>query len=799
MSYRRYNLIRHLTIVRIIMSFGRFLIWLGKVVSGILGRLIFIILIIPKGIIKIIIKLGYVFFGLLSLILLPIRMIREATERAKQRRNIAQQALHNAKEFRQSLIQIGSGIKKEVVEEIDEIKTGAREVRGEVQEKLSPRRSRKSLIKSALGFAVLILIILGPIKLYQDYTFFQGLKIKLAETTNAAMSNLFSAKSAIEGQDFTKASNDFSKASANFLNAEKDLSAINNSILALASLFPNEKAKLVGNSKYFARAGQLTSELGLNLSMAMDSLFKRAPEATIIDVLDSFLDYGAKAENNAEELNNTIAKIDIDSIPEEYQIEFTNLSSNGIFLESSLEELLDIAERLKIFLGGQYDKRYLLIFQNNTEARATGGFMGSFALVDFSNGKIKNMEVPKGGTYDTEGGLRVLITAPKPLWLVNPLWHLWDSNWWPDWPTSAEKIMWFYEKSDGPTVDGVISFTPDVIIDLLEILGPIDMTEDYGLIITAENFLDETQAIVEEKPKENEDENNEPKAIIGDLIDRIITELTNNLDRERLIKLVGLLENNLDEKHILLYFTDSLLEEKVTELGWAGQIKEASQDYLMVVNTNIAGAKSDKEIEQRIFYNPEILPDGTVLGKLRIERDHRAKRGADFTGFRNVNWLRVYVPAGSQLIKASGFKLPDESYFEAPEEEWAQDQDLIAEESLAIIDEESGVHIYEESQKTVFANWSMVDPGEMAVLEFTYKLPFKVIPKSSEAFWDEFEKENLYTYTFLAQKQPGASNSSIQFTVKHIGYDLVWQYPEGYPDYEFSTDRTWASLLKTAE
>jgi len=796
MSYGQHNLFKRLIIIRILIEFGRFLIWFGKTVSGVLGRIIFILLIIPRGIFRAVFKLASALFSLLNLIFFPIRLIKDFTGKTKQKRILTQQALHNAEEFRNSITRIGSGISKEVREEIAEVRTNAQAIKINFQETIRPKRSRKSLAKSALGFAVLAIVIIGPLKLYADYNFFQGLKIKLVERTQAAVGSLFSAKSAIEGQDFAQASNNFSEASTNFLNAEKDLSVINDSILTLASLIPNEKAKMIGSSKYFAKAGQLASELGLNLTLAMDSIFKRGPDENIINVLDRFLQNGQTAKENALELNKTIAKIDADAIPEEYRAQFLDLRDKGLFLETSLSELLEIANQLKIFLGGQYDKRYLLVFQNNTEVRATGGFMGSFALVDFSNGKIKNMEVPSGGTYDTEGGMRVLVASPKPLWLVDPLWHFRDSNWWPDWPTSAKKIMWFYEKSDGPTVDGVISFTPEVIIDLLEIIGPIDLTEQYGTIITAENFLDETQTIVEEKPEENADPNNHPKAIIGDLLDQIIARMTTDLDKEKLIKLIGLLENNLNEKHILLYFTDEELDQKIDELGWSGKVKQVKQDYLMVVNTNIAGQKSDKEIEQRIFYNPEILPDGTVLGKLRIERAHRSKRGADFVGFRNVNWMRIYVPEGSQLIKASGFRTPDETYFAAPEEEWAKDKDLIAEEDLAIIDEETWIKIYQEAGKTVFANWSMVDPGEMTAIEVIYKLPFKIELKSSTGIMGEFEDQDLYSYSLLAQKQPGTSNSSLQFDLKHNNFNVVWQYPEGYPDLNFSTDRYWTTLLQ---
>jgi len=55
-----------------------------------------------------------------------------------------------------------------------------------------------------------------------------------------------------------------------------------------------------------------------------------------------------------------------------------------------VSELVDLLAAAKIFLGFDYDQRYLLVFQNNNELRASGGFIGSFALVDIGNGQIKN-------------------------------------------------------------------------------------------------------------------------------------------------------------------------------------------------------------------------------------------------------------------------------------------------------------------------------------------------------------------------------------------------------------------------
>ena len=114
--------------------------------------------------------------------------------------------------------------------------------------------------------------------------------------------------------------------------------------------------------------------------------------------------------------------------------------------------------------------------------------------------------------------------------------------------------MWFYEKSGGPTVDGVISFTPSVIEKLLTVTGPIDMTKDYGLVITADNFWQQVELTAERDNiiKNNPaavaslpaGEKNKPKKIIGDLMVKIMEGLPQKLDKDNLIKLLSISDGN---------------------------------------------------------------------------------------------------------------------------------------------------------------------------------------------------------------------------------------------------------------
>ncbi len=649
-------------------------------------------------------------------------------------------------------------------------------------------------LKPVFIFASIIFLLISPFAGYSYYRSLNDVRGKVLGESEQAFNNL-SLAGQLAGQfNFGQANQNFSQAGQNFIEAQNQLKQINDLVFAIAGVMPNNDLKLASASKNILKIGQLSTELGSNLSLALDSILN-IKEATINDGLNSFTIYGRLAINNIYEINILLEPIDVKIIPEEYQEQFIDLKQKIDLLSQGLVQFIDLMQDLKEFLGMSQDKRYLLVFQNNAEMRASGGFIGSFAVIDFRNGQIKNLEVPGGGSYDTEAGLLEKIIAPEPLWLVNPLWHFWDANWWPDWPTTAKKLAWFYEKSDGSTVDGVISLTPTVIENLLSVIGPVDMTKDYGVIIDENNFWQITQTLAEQKPPET----TKPKKIIGDLAVKIIEQLPTSLSKENLIKLIKIVEENLKQKQILFYFTNADLQDKITQFDWSGIIKPTSGDYFSVVNTNIAGGKSDKKIIQAIEHQAEIMADGSIIDTLTIKRTHTAIKREPFSGVRNVNWLRIYVPEGSQLLAAQGFMPVDQIYFEKPDASWKNDPDVIAGEGQAKIDQMSGTKIYNELGKTVFANWSQVDPGQTAQIYVKYKLPFSVNEILSQS------QAQIYPYSVLAQKQPGSSPSQLKLTLKINRIDkIIWHYPENLllnsNGWEISDildqDKFWAVILQ---
>ncbi len=649
------------------------------------------------------------------------------------------------------------------------------------------------LYRSLFSFFIVLLLLIVPFKLlaYLQFFNFNSLEDRVLTRSKSAISNLMQAGSAFSRFDIGAADGSFSSASMDFIQASEDLSHVSDVLLELASLSSDPKWKLASESKNFLSAGFLVSRLGGELSKSLSGLEAKA-DNNWINILDNFLQNGESALADAKSLKEVLNKIDAKNLPPEYQARFVDLVKQIDGLPDKLVLMLDSADKLKTFLGADHDKRYLLVFQNNAEMRGSGGFLGSYALVDFRNGKIKNLEVPGGGSYDTEAGMMDYIKAPEPLRLVNPRWYFWDANWWPDWPTTAQNLMWFYEKSGGPSVDGVISFTPSTIESLLEITGPIDLQKDYGVTISSQNFWQEVQLITERDNIIKTDptavahllpgEKNKPKKIIGDLMAKMMEILPQKMDKNNMVKLISIAEKNLSSKQVMFYFVDPKLQEAMAKNHFDGAISATPLDYLMVVNTNIAGAKTDKVIKEEIFHDVSVASDGTMIDTVTIKREHTAYKNEPLVGVRNVNWLRVYVPLGSDLLAFSGVSTPDAKYFEQPAPSWVENDYIAAHEALATTDEKTGTKIYEENGKTVFANWVMLDPGQTSVVTLRYRLPFNLwqVEKQNDFKtrlndWLGANAANFYSYSLLVQKQPGAVNESFKNNLLiPESYTSVW-------------------------
>ena len=663
--------------------------------------------------------------------------------------------------------------------------------------------------RQLIGFTLMAIALVLPLKLLGYFNVLQDARGRILGESEQAVNNLRAALQGTSELNFNLAANHFSSAADSFSQAQTTLSRYAG-LIKVADILPGKQAKLIAAGQALISSGETAAKGGEYLALAVDSLQlgETAGIAPLSERLISFSQYSRRALAELKKFEREINDIDLKTIAavdmagkEQIAAALQQLQESKGAVINGLETITSLSEILPVFLGAEIDTRYLLIFQNNAEMRASGGFIGSFALVDFRQGEIKTIEVPGGGSYDLQGGLHKRFSSPEPLHLINSLWEFQDANWWPDWPLSAKKIAWFFANGWGSTVDGVIALDPTFFEELLAAIGPVDLQAEYGVTVDHDNFYDIVQAQAERK------DTKKPKVIIRDLVDKIVTELPARLNADNLLSIGKVIEQALAEKHILLQFNDEELQKFALAQGWAGNIKDTASDYLAVINTNIAGGKSDRKIKQRVEHQASVTPDGAIIDTLTIIREHTGQKGEPFSGVRNVDYLRVYVPLGSQLLDASGFSVPDEIYFDPPAEGADIDPDIESAESTAKVDPQTGVKIYREFKKTVFAHWTQVDPGKSITIKFKYKLPFKLnnIKKSAGLLASILATEpNVSPYSLLAQKQPGSVTTDFTSGLRlPNNMEIVWARPaeadvnkDGWQvQSDLRQDGFWAALI----
>lgn len=622
-------------------------------------------------------------------------------------------------------------------------------------------------LKPLIGFTIscllfsLIVPALGLVR--------QGLAVKtnVLSSSLEAYKNFYLAKDSIARADIGGAKTNFEKAWENFLLANNEIEKLGSGIISILEAIPG--GSTVASGRALVKIGENLALAGKNLAEASQILANISPHDVLGQSAVLLTQRGTRVKElliesrvALAEANDNFEKVEINSLPENVQGQLLLIRDKLPEVIGALDSSVAWTEIFLEILGHQKAKKYLLVFQNNSEMRPTGGFIGSYGILNLDRGQIKNLFID--GIFNIDGQLYEKVIPPRPIQKISTAWSTHDANWFADFPTSAKKITWFFEKTGGPTVDGVIAITPTVIEELLKITGPIEMPS-YGVTLRTDNFVEVTQYKIE---VDYDKEQKEPKKILADFTP-LLLERISKLSFKDLPKVLEVFNNALTQKHILLYFIDQELQAQIEAQGWAGKLEEAPRDYLNVINTNICGYKTDRMIKQEIQHQAEVQEDGSVIDTLTIIRHHQGgDQDYDWWNQVNANYLRVYVPLGSKLISASGQTL---QAYVPPIDYQAQgfqpDPDVSAQESSLVIDPASGTHIFKESSKTVFGNWIFTSPGETTAVVYKYKLPFKL----------DLEKEGQ-DFSILIQKQAGmVSNNLRAEIILPQEVEISWYYP----------------------
>lgn len=381
--------------------------------------------------------------------------------------------------------------------------------------------------------------------------------------------------------------------------------------------------------------------------------------------------------------------------------------------------------------GDPLPKEYLLLFQNDKEIRPTGGFVTAFATLKINKGQVETTTSDDIYRLD-EKLLSVCLTKICPLTPPAPIvkylpevsgkprsaWSMRDSNISPDLPTSAREFERMFQLlGGGLPFDGIIFIDSQVVEELIEVTGPIDV---LGTVYSSEidkrcncpNVIYELESYAEIAAKGEKDR----KAVLGVLMQQILAK-TVGADIEKLPEFIETVVRLANHKHIMFYMHDQKTQSAISQLNWTGEIKSFNGDFLHINDSNFAGGKSNLYVEQKVTQEISIK-NNKITKKITIEYKNPQSFGVWLNGI-NRDYVRFYVLKGSKLINSKG---ADEPF-----------------------------NIIEDLDKTVFETFLTVRPQNSRKIELEYEIPYS--PKDR--------------YEILIQKQPGAKD--FQYVIKLNG------------------------------
>jgi hypothetical protein len=410
----------------------------------------------------------------------------------------------------------------------------------------------------------------------------------------------------------------------------------------------------------------------------------------------------------------------------------------------SLKDARPAIEVLPKIAGMEGERKYMVLFHNDGELRGTGGFMTAYGILRVDKGKVAAEK--SSDIYDLDNKFKERLQPPAPIkkYLKVPYWYLRDMNYSPDFKQNMDLFYSYYKNIKGePKIDGIIGVDTNFLVSLLKILGPTDVPGFGRFSAETDPRCDCPQVVyqlelIADRPVGMIVENR--KGSLGPMMREIIFKAYAAPKPwwDDLLRAFG---DDVSAKHIVFYFMDENLQSIAEKLNIAGKVDNTEEDYLMIVDSNFGGAKSNLFIKEDVSQELTIGNDGTITKKLTVTYTNTAppsncnlEAGQLCLNATVPDVTRVYVPKGSKLVEAVGF----------------DDQ----------------VEVKEDSGKTVLEGFVRIAPQSSTKTIYTYTLPWK----SSSA-----------PKHFLIQKQVGKETP-------HYKVEL----PDRIEEFDLSTDKSFS-------
>ena len=417
----------------------------------------------------------------------------------------------------------------------------------------------------------------------------------------------------------------------------------------------------------------------------------------------------------------------------------------------ALEQGVDGSLLLAELVGADGPRTYLILVQNEDELRATGGFVSGVARVTVERGDLQNLQFEDSYAIDDFSQPYPEPPAALQEIMLIDLWVFRDSNWSPDFPTSAQTAIELYALGRNIDADGAIALDQQAIRTLVAALGPLHV-EGIAEPVTGETVVQLARQAWEPEDQTDLEWWEHRKDFMAMILDAAVQKVQGQMDQEKLVRMAYATREAIRQRHVLLYLADQESAAILADLGWDGALLESPGDYLMVVDTNVGYNKANALVEESLEYAVDLSDLEEPRATLVVNHRHPAEQWEspcrheprydatyeEMTRRCYWNYLRVYVPSGAQLVDATPHPVAGS--------ELASGQPRPA--GVTTGPPEHGRDVY----STLF----LLRPQETLETRFETILPKNVVLVGRDGL----------EYTLLVQKQPGTLATPLHVAVR---------------------------------
>jgi hypothetical protein len=326
------------------------------------------------------------------------------------------------------------------------------------------------------------------------------------------------------------------------------------------------------------------------------------------------------------------------------------------------EEALAGARLLPSLLGAQGDRTYLLVLQDGSRLRASGGTAIAYGFVRAAGGRLTLVELGQIGDLDDA-----------------------DADLSPDFPVSAAAWTGLAAEATGRQADGAIALDAVALSYILE--GREVRVASYPRGISSGNVVQVIGGSHSLGPLARQ-------ALAGQVLAAAWGLIS---DPDPLVPTIKQLGRALREKHVQVWSERAPDQPLLDALGWDGGLDLPPGDHLLVVQTNLARNGLDLYTRLEIEYDVAVLDSGDIRSSCLIKLINDAPDG-----------LPASIAGGGERYALSRAQVA----LHAP-----------GLATLERADPPNGAPAHEEGGAKVFLRTIGVPAGKTGVVRFDYAVP----------------------------------------------------------------------------